>query len=121
MPLKFMEFSKNKDIFESYDLNVSLRRPDIILKFKDKNRTFYRLIEVKRTNDKNYINDSVYKVLGYLKDFEYCFKDTSNPQGILAIWDGTDVNNMIKALEQPVFIIQNESMEKGLIKILNQF
>lgn len=118
MPFKFMEYSKNKDIFEYYDPNVSLRRPDIILKISKGNKKFYRLIEVKRTKDRNYIVDSVYKVLGYLNDFEWCFKKTNNPQGVLVIWDGANMKNMDKALEQPVFILQDKNMEKGFIKLL---
>ena len=113
-----MEYSKNKDIFEYYDPNVSLRRPDIILKISKGNKKFYRLIEVKRTKDRNYIVDSVYKVLGYLNDFEWCFKKTNNPQGVLVIWDGANMKNMDKALEQPVFILQDKNMEKGFIKLL---
>lgn len=118
MPFKFMEYSKNKDIFEYYDPNVSLRRPDIILKIYQDDKKFYRLIEVKRTKDRNYIVDSVYKVLGYLNDFEYCFMDTYNPQGILVIWDGADMKSMVKALEQAVFILQDKNMEEGFIKLL---
>jgi len=117
MPFKFMEYSKNKDVFEYYDPNVSLRRPDIILKISKGKQKSYRLIEVKRTNDRNYIVDSVYKVLDYLNDFGYCFKDTDNPQGILVIWDGANMKDMEKALEQPVFILQDKNMEKGFIKL----
>lgn len=118
IPLRFMDCSQNKEIFEFYDLNVSLRRPDIMLKFQSGDKKFYRLIEVKRTNDRDYIVDSVYKVLGYMNDFENCLKPTSNPKGILVIWDGADIKDMKKALEQPVFILQDKNLEKGLEKIL---
>lgn len=118
MPFKFIKYSKNKDIFEYYDPNVSLRLPDIILKIINNGKKFYKLIEVKRTKDRNYIVDSVYKVLGYLNDFELCFKDTDNPQGVLVIWDGANMKNMGKAFEQPVFILQDKNMEKGFIKLL---
>ncbi|MDO5837124.1 MAG: hypothetical protein Q4P17_11505, partial [Methanobacterium sp.] len=90
MPLRFFDCSKNKEIFEYYDPKVSLRRPDIMLKFQTDNETFYRIVEVKRTKERNYIVDSVYKVLGYLNDFEECLKPTPNPQGVLAIWDGAN-------------------------------
>ena len=118
MPLRFMKCSKNKEIFEYYDLNVSLRQPDIMLKFRKENKTFYRIVEVKRTKERNYIVDSVYKVLGYLNDFEECLKPTPNPQGVLAIWDGTNITDMENALKQPVFILQDKNMEKGLQQIL---
>ena len=118
MPLKFMDCSKNKEIFEYYDPNVSLRRPDIMLKFQTEDEKFYRIVEVKRSNERGYIVDSVYKVLGYLNDFEECLKPTPNPQGVLAIWDGANMKDMENALKQPVFILQDENMEKGLEKIL---
>ncbi|WP_337972071.1 hypothetical protein [Methanobacterium petrolearium] len=118
MPLRFYECSKNKEIFEFYDPSVNLRRPDIMLKFQNNNETFYRIVEVKRTNERNYIVDSVYKVLGYLNDFEDCLKPTSNPQGVLVIWDGANMTDMENALKQPVFILQDKNMEKGLQKIL---
>lgn len=118
MPLRFMDCSKNKEIFAYYDPNVSLRRPDIMLKFQYEDETFYRIVEVKRTNERGYIVDSVYKVLGYLNDFEECLKYTTNPQGVLVIWDGANIKDMENALKQPVFILQDENMEKGLRKIL---
>ncbi|MFA0832629.1 MAG: hypothetical protein ACC609_01315 [Methanobacterium formicicum] len=118
MPLRFFDCSKNKEIFEYYDPNVSLRRPDFMLKFKINNKTFYRIVEVKRSNERGYIVDSVYKVLGYLNDFEECLKPTSNPQGVLVIWDGANMTDMENALKQPVFILQEKNMEKGLQKIL---
>ena len=34
------------------------------------------------------------------------------------IWDGANMKNMDKALEQPVFILQDKNMEKGFIKLL---
>ncbi|HHT10998.1 MAG TPA: hypothetical protein GX009_11885 [Candidatus Atribacteria bacterium] len=118
MPPRFIGCSKNKEIFEYYDPNVSLRRPDILLKFKKEDKTFYRIIEVKRTNERGYIVDSVYKVLGYLNDFEKCLKPTSNPQGVLVIWDGANIKDMNNALKQPVLILQDKNMEKGLLNIL---
>jgi hypothetical protein len=118
MPLRFIDCSKHKEIFKFYDPNVSLRRPDIMLKIQTDNKKYYRIVEVKRTNDRNFIVDSVYKVLGYLNDFEGCLKATTNPQGVLVIWDGANIKDMKNALKQPVFILQDKNMEKGLQKLL---
>ena len=60
--------SKYKKICENYSIGYNVRAPDIILEFKDSNT--YRLFEVKNTDDENYIRESIYKVMGYLKDFE---------------------------------------------------
>ena len=59
-----------KAILASYEnLSGRMRRPDITVKFSVPNREKRLLIECKRTDDDGYRRDSVYKVLGYLKDF----------------------------------------------------
>lgn len=118
MPLRFFGCSKHKEIFKYYDPNVSLRRPDIMLKFQTDVEKFYRIVEVKRTKERNYIVDSVYKVLGYLNDFEECLKPTFNPKGVLVIWDGANMKDIDNALKQPVFILQNKNLTTGLKMIL---
>jgi len=86
LPSSFIINSVYKDLMEKYSINASLRRPDMVLEFDFYNHDF-KLIEIKRTQDKRYIVDSVYKVLGYLKDFEDCFKSGRLPYAILVIWD----------------------------------
>jgi len=95
-------------IFEKYpSLNVSARRPDIILEWPRENK--FVLIEVKRTIDKNYIVDSAYKVLGYLKDFEEYFPGTQRPQGLLVVWDyGKKVEKMDV---QDIVILAHDEIE----------
>ena len=61
-------YSFYKKLCKGYSIGCSVRAPDIILEYE--NRKKYRLIEIKNTNDPNYIRDSIYKVMGYLKDFE---------------------------------------------------
>ena len=80
------EKSRYKQIFEEYpSLNVSARRPDIVLEWVKEEK--FLIIEVKRTKNKNYIVDSAYKVLGYLKDFWEYFPEKQKPQGALVVWD----------------------------------
>lgn len=119
MPGHFYDCSRNKEIFQFYDLNVSMRRPDIILKFNTPENLYYQLIEVKRTEERGYIVDSVYKVLGYIHDFEDCLKNTPKPQGILVVWDGVTIQEIKNALTQPVLILKDKDMEKGFRKILS--
>jgi hypothetical protein len=45
-------------------------------------------VEVKRTRDPQYIADSIYKVLGYLADFEGVFAGQEGPRALLLLWDG---------------------------------
>lgn len=120
MPNKFQKCSRNKDIFQFYDLNVSMRRPDIVLKFESGEDKNYLLIEVKRTHKRDYIVDSVYKVLGYIHDFEECLENTANPKGVLVVWDGVKLINIQQACEQHVLILQNKNLEIILEKILKK-
>ena len=56
---------------ENYNLKSVTRRPDIIFELKDEyNNRMYYFVEVKNTQDKKYIVDSVYKCLAYLYDFK---------------------------------------------------
>lgn len=76
-------------ILEIYKLPGGPRRPDIILEFTCENNTYYLLIEVKNTNNRDYIVDGLYKVFGYLKDYEEVFKtDQPNTYAILVVGDG---------------------------------
>lgn len=80
--------SKYKEIFEDYELGVSLRRPDIILHMRNQStgeKKIY-IIEVKRTINKGYIVDSVYKALGYVADFEANFPSDQTPKCVVVVW-----------------------------------
>lgn len=80
--------SAYKSIFSEYDLDASMRRPDVTVRVTWPDGQAQRfIVEVKRTRDQRYILDSVYKTLGYLSDF----KDTigpNSPFALLVVWDG---------------------------------
>jgi hypothetical protein len=97
--------SKYKDLFENYDLYVASRRPDILLRLNESNTKF--IVEVKRTKNRNYIVDSVYKVLGYLADFEKEFPPGQKPKGILVVWDNI---KQVKETEQDIIILTHEKI-----------
>lgn len=119
IPSDLVESSKYKSIFKFYDLMVRVRAPDIILKIKINNHEYYQIIEVKRTGNRNYIVDSVYKVLGYIRDFEKSLENTENPKGLLVVWDGVNITDFDEALKEPVLILKDKNMEKGFSNILN--
>lgn len=122
-PEEFKNCSKYKELFKFYDLGVSSRRPDIIIEIKNGDYdTTFQLIEVKRSKDKGYITESVYKVLGYLNDFEECLKSNENNQTILVVWDGIKVENWNKAKEESIVILNHENIIKigELISIENR-
>lgn len=89
LPKIFGENSIYVDIMRKYKIDVNLRRPDMILEFNYDNKFLFKLLEIKRTQNKQYIVDSFYKVLGYLKDFENSFK-SETPHAMLVVWAGVE-------------------------------
>jgi len=89
LPASFAQNSLYTNLLRKYKIDVSLRRPDILLEFNAETCDF-KLLEVKRTQNRRYIVDSVYKVLGYLKDFEKCFTSGKMPHAILVVWEGVE-------------------------------
>lgn len=88
VPTEMGKSSAYKSIFSEYDLDASMRRPDVTVRVTWPDGQAQRfIVEVKRTRDQRYILDSVYKTLGYLSDF----KDTigpNSPFALLVVWDG---------------------------------
>lgn len=80
--------SEYMNIINQYDqFTGSPHRPDILLRFRLPDGTIRHLvIEVKQTNDPQYMRDSIYKALAYLKDFAELWKSaaTQSPKTILA-------------------------------------
>ena len=103
LPTTFAQNSLYTGLLRKYQIDVSLRRPDIIFEF-DAEKCDFKLLEIKRTQDKRYIVDSVYKTLGYLKDFEKCFILGKMPHAILVVWEGVegceDVGDVVVILNQ---------------------
>lgn len=110
--------SMYKKICKKYSIGCSVRAPDIILKFNEDNR--YRLFEVKNTDNGNYIRDSIYKVMGYLKDFEGEVNQnylTKNYPIILVTFGGINQKELIYDEEDIVICNRNEyleNLEKGI-------
>lgn len=112
------KISRYKEICKNYSIGCSVRAPDIILKFNEENK--YRLFEVKNTDNGNYIRESIYKVMGYLKDFEgddYETFLTTNYPIILITFGGISQNELIYENEDIVICNRNEyvkNLEKGI-------
>lgn len=70
---------------------------------KEQNK--FLIIEVKRTKDKKYIVDSVYKVLGYIADFEEHFDPKQKPKGVLVVWD---IKRLRKTEQDITILAHNE-------------
>jgi len=100
------EESEYKRIFEDYALDVSSRRPDIILHFLKQGK--FLIVEVKRTTDRDYIVDSVYKVLGYLADFKKYFSEEQKPKAVLVVWN---IQRLRKTEQEVSILARNEVSE----------
>ncbi len=112
VPKDDFSYSKYKEIFENYDINVNLRRPDILIEFNGS----YRIVEVKRTSNPNYIRDSVYKVLGYLNDFNQA-EFSKNTPGVIVVWDG--INTVSEnAFSNEILILNKNEFIDNLDMIL---
>lgn len=116
LPTIFAQNSLYTDLLRKYHLDVSLRRPDIILEFNS-DKCEFKLLEIKRTQDKRYIVESFYKVLGYLKDFENCFIVSKMPQAMIVVWKSVegveDVGDVVVVLNQGNY---RQFLESKIIK-----
>lgn len=106
LPAEFTQSSLYTRLLRKYKIDVSLRRPDLVLEL-DSNKRDFTLLEIKRTQDKGYILDSAYKVLGYLKDFEKSFDTSCFPHAMVIVWegveDGADMDEVLVLLNQRNF------------------
>ncbi|TKH40309.1 hypothetical protein C1I59_00625 [Paenibacillus polymyxa] len=105
LPQLFSSSSRYKDIMGSYGLSNKLRRPDIIIEIRNANVTSkkYYILEVKRSQKREYLVDGVYKLLGYFKDYESIYlKDGNVLRGILVGWSGIKKQNTFK--EQEIYM-----------------
>ncbi|MFC5602453.1 hypothetical protein [Sporosarcina koreensis] len=87
IPSHFVTGSSYKELMQESKLSTHHRRPDILLEWEnDGNGRRYTIIEVKRSQNRGYLADGVYKVLGYLKDFEKPLQDSPDSVGLLVGW-----------------------------------
>lgn len=116
VPEIFKKESKNKEIFNSYNLDISSRRPDIIIEFEKNGIYSYRIIEVKRTKAKYYIVNSVYKVLAYIYDFKK-IETVKNLPSVLVVWNGIKIQSK-KAYDNEVIILNKEEFLLNIENII---
>jgi hypothetical protein len=87
-PAHWRRASRYCTVFDRYGLAGAVRRPDLIVELRQSRRRRHLLVEVKRTRDPQYIADSIYKVLGYLADFEAVFAGQEGARALLLLWEG---------------------------------
>ena len=107
--IKFIQNKKNRGELTLKDKD-QLRYNVGVFKFLGK-----RINHI-RHEDKDYIVDSVYKVLGYLADFSKQFPKKQKPKGILVVWDIKRINET----EQEIVIFSNDQVKTEIRKILER-
>jgi hypothetical protein len=89
VPPNIAQASVYKDIFGDYNIDVSLRRPDIIARISTERFSGALIFEVKRSKNRTYIADAVYKALGYLSDYRAHFR-SGKPHLVLVVAGGVE-------------------------------
>lgn len=126
VPYFMKENSNYKTVIKSLGLeNVQTRRPDIIVSLEDGGKKYRFIIEVKHTEDKSYILDSVYKMFGYFKDFDKSFSMNNDlTKGILVVNKGinsyTEDNSEIWVITHDKIIESIQSLVISAYSIINK-
>lgn len=121
-PLKMV--SEYLDIIENYDIGGRTRSPDVIIEFKKNNKIFYRLVEVKNSSLPNYVKSSLYKVMGYYKDFKHIcelknFDFTEKYPVVLVTWGGISIKQDYNPFEDEIIIFNRKEFISNLVKLLS--
>ncbi|MFC1774841.1 hypothetical protein ACFLZN_00815 [Nanoarchaeota archaeon] len=105
--------------------NPRSRSPDIIIKFeKPGKKTEYLIIEVKWSDDRNYILESIYKVFGYLKDF-YIDDLPHKKDAVLLVlnWATSEEKYSLTATENslPIKVLKFDNYSLRIKEIITNF
>ena len=123
-PPALKKVSKYLNIIENYNIGGKSHAPDIIIEFKRNKKTWYRLVEVKNSSSPNYIRSSLYKVMGYYKDFKHIyelenFDFTEKYQVVLVTWGGISIKQNYNPFEDEIIILNRKEFIANLIKLLS--
>jgi hypothetical protein len=117
LPEIFQKISLYGSILDLYGLGSTLRRPDIIVKISNSKSSKFIIIEVKRSEDRKYLVDGAYKLLGYLKDFSVLDDENISLFGILVGWDGIKKIDLLG--EQEILLSTWENFGKAVTPMLS--
>ena len=107
IPMVLKSESKYLQILDNYNINKSVKSPDIILEFIRDGNTYYRLIEVKNSSEKEYVRNSLYKVMGYFKDFKGINSQNfvDNYPAVLVMWGGISLKENYNPFNDDIIIL----------------
>lgn len=118
LPNAMAQISKYGDIMQGYGLSEKLRRPDIVIEISDGISNRFIIVEVKRSKNRRYLVDGTYKLLGYLKDFEFLRSESTSLDGILVGWDNIKYKEYSPLKEAHLYSWNNYDI--GLSTMLNE-
>lgn len=113
LPDAFLRTSKYRTLLAHYQISGSSRRPDILITAHTPTGTRYLLVEVKLTDNRDYITESIYKLFGYLSDFQTSFSPTVEPHGILVVWSGIPNSIGPPPSPRPLIILTADAVKSG--------
>jgi hypothetical protein len=106
-------------IFQTYDgLDLAARRPDLTLHVRGK-REVTLFLEAKATDaNSQYGRDSIYKCLGYLKDFHEIWKD-QDPQVVLIFASGVESMHPLESrVKRDLLLTSDASLRDDLALVV---
>ena len=117
-PSLLKEKSEYLEILEKYEINKSVKSPDVIIEFEKDDEVYYRLVEVKNSSETSYVRESLYKVMGYYKDFERCYKYVKNYPIVLVMWGGISISRDYNPFNDKIIILNRLEFLNNLHKFL---
>ena len=122
-PEKLKEISEYLEILDNYEIRGSTRAPDVILEFEKNGEIWYRLVEVKNSSSTSYVRGSLYKVMGYYKDFkricsvenfDFCEKYPI----VLVTWGGIELKKGYNPFNDKIIILNRKEFINSLDELI---
>ena len=112
------------EILENYEIKGNTRAPDVIIEFEKNGQTYYRLVEVKNSSSTNYVRASLYKVMGYYKDFKrICavenFDFTNRYPVVLVTWGGISIKESYNPFNDDIIILNRKEFIDSLENLIS--
>lgn len=117
-PQNLRDVSEYLEILDNYEINKSVKSPDIIIEFEKDDEVYYRLVEVKNSSETGYVRESLYKVMGYYKDFERSYKYVEKYPVVLVMWGGISISSDYNPFNDKIIILNRLEFLNYLHKVL---
>lgn len=122
-PDALKEVSEYLEIIGNYEIGGRTRAPDVIIEFNKNNETWYRLVEVKNSSSPDYVRSSLYKVMGYYKDFKHIcelenFDFTEKYPVVLVTWGGISLKEGYDPFDDNIIILNRNEFISNLMNLI---